>query len=477
MNALDHIWKKLIQEELEKRKAGPGKDLWRPELHISPPTGWLNDPNGLCQYEGVYHAFYQFSPFQPEGGLKFWGHCTSRDLLHWEFQGVPLMPDQPYDCHGAYSGSAMVEDGRMYLYYTGNVKQAGEYDYINSGRESNTVLAVSADGTEIESKELLMGNGDYPEDLTCHVRDPKVWKQDGIYYMLQGARTKENKGVVLVFTSEDKRNWKYRNRLETEFPFGYMWECPDLFELDGKTVLCISPQGLEAEGLQYANVYQCVSCFLEGDIRTDAVPVPGTFREMDGGFDFYAPQTFLAEDGRRIQIAWMGMADADACYTNKTVANGWQHVLTIPRELSVREGVLCQNPVRELLSWWNREIRFTGIYKGKIEPCCELKLQVEDDNIKVILAGGLVLRYEKKEKIFWMEFTDVSLGAGRTRRGRALERLTDMRILVDVSCVEVFLNGGTDVFSTRFYPDKQQYEVQILAGKGQGSYRFRAKQA
>ena len=99
MNALSRLWKQLIEKELEQGKAG--KSRWRPKLHITPPTGWLNDPNGLCQRQGVYHAFYQYAPFHPEGGLKFWGHCTSMDLLHWTFEGVPLMPDQPEDCHGA----------------------------------------------------------------------------------------------------------------------------------------------------------------------------------------------------------------------------------------------------------------------------------------------------------------------------------------------------------------------------------------
>lgn len=470
MNALCNVWKKLIREELEKQKNG--EDAWRPMLHISPPVGWLNDPNGLCQYRGVYHAFYQMAPFQPEGGLKFWGHCTSTDLLHWEFQGIPLRPDQPYDCHGAYSGSALVEDDKMYLFYTGNVKLLGDYDYVNTGRESGTALAVSADGVHFDGKELLMTNEDYPEDMTKHVRDPKVWKQDDVYYMVQGARTKENKGAVLLFSSEDKKNWKYIRRLTSEKPFGYMWECPDLYEVDKKTVLSVSPQGVEQDGWRYANKYQSVVCLLDEDFRRCGL-VPEEFQELDGGFDFYAPQTFLSDDGRRIQIGWMGMPDVEDEYTNRTIADGWQNVLTLPRELSVRDNVLCQNPVRELSDWWNREIRFSGCYSGKTEVCWELDMQVHGGNVKVTLAGGLVLCYEEEEKLFRMEFTDAALGAGRTVRGRQIDRLTDMRILVDVSCVEVFLNGGKDVFSTRFYPEKDQYTVEAKGSGICGSYRFR----
>lgn len=470
MNALQRAWKKLVKEELEQ-KAGKGtRDVWRPELHIAPPVGWLNDPNGLCQYQGVYHAFYQFAPFQPEGGLKFWGHCVSRDLLHWEFQGVPLCPDQPFDCHGAYSGSALVEDGSLYVFYTGNVKYSGDYDFVNTGRASNTLLAVSSDGINFGPKTLLMTNGDYPQDMTKHVRDPKVWKQDGTYYMVQGGRTKEDRGVVLVFSSKDKENWKYISRIQSEMPFGYMWECPDIYEVDKRLVLSVSPQGVEADGLLYANRYQSVTCFLDGDFRKDMLC--GDFRELDGGFDFYAPQTFPADDGRRILIGWMGMPDAEDEYTNKTIRDGWQNLLTIPRELSVRDGVLCQNPVRELDDWWNQEISFTDGYEGPVDRCCELDLETENQSVNVTLAEGLSLRYDREEGIFWMEFTDKSLGAGRPVRGRKIQALSHMRILVDVSCVEVFLNDGKEVFSTRFYPEKNQYRVKVEGSFVNGSYRY-----
>ena len=179
-----------------------------------------------------------------------WGHYTSEDMIDWEYQGVKLYPDQPFDCHGVYSGSAFIEDDKMYVYYTGNVKlEDGDFDYINTGRESNTVLVVSEDGKTFGSKKELMRNVDYPSDLTCHVRDPKVWKDGDIYYMIQGARTKEDVGQALIFESKDKINWKFRSRVESEKPFGYMWECPDYFEVDGTKILSASVQGLEGRSM------------------------------------------------------------------------------------------------------------------------------------------------------------------------------------------------------------------------------------
>lgn len=474
MNALQNTWNHLFAQMPPLQEGGtqngqPQSGRFRPLLHVSPPTGWLNDPNGLCQVGGVYHVFYQFSPFDPKGGLKFWGHCISRDLLHWDFAGVPLLPDQPGDCHGAYSGSALTEDGNLYLYYTGNVKKSGAYDYIRTGRESNTMLAVSRDGRTIDSKERLMANEDYPAGLTLHVRDPKVWKQDGIYYMIQGARTLEDQGVALLFSSPDLRSWRHIRTLQTARPFGYMWECPDLYKLDGKTVLSISPQGVAPDGLRYQNKYQSVVCFLEPDFLDASVPYE--FQELDAGFDFYAPQTFLAEDGRRIQIAWMGVPDEEA-HTNATLPDGWQHILTLPRELSVQNGVLCQNPVRELAAWWNEETAFEAGFCRQTETCFELELFNGGEDVEAVFAGGLVCSYQKNDGLFTLRFTDPQLGGKRTLRAKEIGRLSRIRIFIDVSSAEIFLNDGEAVFSTRLYPEADAYSIQARGRRLHGFYRF-----
>lgn len=261
MNALTRDLVKLVETAEQSQKTREELSVsdrkFREKLHLMPPVGWLNDPNGLCQFQGIYHAFFQYSPFNAEGGVKMWGHYTSKDMIKWEYQGTALYPDQPFDCHGVYSGSAFIEDGKMYLYYTGNVKlEDGEYDYIRTGREGNTVLVITEDGKTFGKKKELMRNSDYPDDLTCHVRDPKVWKENGTYYMVQGARTNEDVGQVLVFESEDKVNWKFRNRVESEKPFGYMWECPDYFKIGDKKLLSTSVQGLEGGIWEDRNVYQ-----------------------------------------------------------------------------------------------------------------------------------------------------------------------------------------------------------------------------
>ena len=451
MNALTRDLIKLVDmtEEMMKEKGQKEGADYREKLHLMPPVGWLNDPNGLCQLNGIYHAFFQYSPFNAEGGVKMWGHYTSKDMIDWEYQGVKLYPDQPFDCHGVYSGSAFIEDDKMYVYYTGNVKlEDGDFDYINTGRESNTVLVVSEDGKTFGSKKELMRNVDYPSDLTCHVRDPKVWKDGDTYYMIQGARTKEDVGQALIFESKDKINWKFRSRVESEKPFGYMWECPDYFEVDGTKILSASVQGLEGGVWDDRNVYQSGYFMVDGNILDDYKL--SEYMLWDYGFDFYAPQSFEDESGRRILIGWMGIPDAD--YTNPTEEAGWQHALTIPRELSVRDGKLIQEPIEELKQLRSEDkavctfcygqtiIMQNAIYEAVVDfkRCREMVMTLRE---------GITLSY--KDNILTLNLG--VYGSGRSTRKVRLEKLEHLQIFADTSSLEIFVNHGEEVFTTRIY--------------------------
>lgn len=449
------LTKDLIKLTVEaENNTNPG-GRFRQKLHLMPPVGWLNDPNGLCQFKGIYHAFFQYSPFNAEGGVKMWGHYTSRNMIDWEYQGVTLYPDQPFDCSGVYSGCAFIEDGEMYLYYTGNVKleDRDDYDYINGGREANTVLVTSTDGVHFGRKRLLMKNSDYPADLTLHVRDPKVWKENGVYYMLQGARTKEDSGQAIVFRSEDKLHWSFHSRIKTNDKFGYMWECPDYFEVDGTKILSASVQGLTGDQWKERNVYQSGYFVVDGDILGEYSL--SDYRLWDYGFDYYAPQSFETDDGRRIQIGWMGMPDCEE-YTNRTIEDGWQHCFTFPREVFVKDGIVRQRPIRELgerkiLSEETKnrlETKKYTVYEAVVSD-------ISDDQFHAVLAENLIVKYENNR--FVIEFINSrnnKVSCGRKIRYVEMDHVTDVRILSDESSVEIFVNDGAYVFSTRYYPEE-----------------------
>ena len=458
MSALTNDLKKLTAAA---EKTAPMEGGFRQKFHLMPPTGWLNDPNGLCQSDGVFHAFFQYSPFDPEGGAKLWGHYTSRNMIDWEYKGVPLYPDQPFDCSGVYSGCAYLEDGQMYLYYTGNVKleDRDDYDYVNTGREANTVLVTSPDGKQFSRKRLLMRNSDYPSDLTLHVRDPKVWKEDGVYYMLQGARSKDDVGQGILFRSDDKISWSFAGRVETKEKFGYMWECPDYFETDGVKVFSASVQGLDGEEWKDRNVYQSGYFLVDGDILGEYSL--SDYRLWDYGFDYYAPQSFEAEDGRRILIGWMGMPDCDE-YTNLTIREGWQHCFTFPREVFVRDGIVCQRPVRELDERKRPAAAAEGTLERDGDQAYEADITgIRNNSFRAVVGEELVLEY--RDGRFEMRFEDQAKDAvsgGRSLRYRRMEELRSVKILADVSSVEVFINGGEYVFSTRYYPKKYRFCVE-----------------
>ena len=388
-----------------------------------------------------------------------WAHCTTKDFVHYRDYGPVLFPDQDFDAHGVYSGSALVENDTIYFYYTGNVKyfDRDDYDYVNSGRGSNTAMFTSKDGYEFSSKELLMTTDDYPADMSNHVRDPKILKHDDAYYMVLGARDRKDFGMILLYRSEDLKHWEYFDRITTEEPFGYMWECPDLFEIDGQLILTCCPQGVKAQGFDYHNPHQSVAMKLDYDFETKESKIEDV-KLMDRGFDFYAQQTFEDEQGRRILIGWMGVPDPE--YTNPTVEDGWQHALTIPRQVSLRDGKFIQEPIEELKKLRCGETKMT-FDEAEKKPLDDVVYEaiVEYNKCKdmtMTLREGITLSY--KDKILTLDLGEY--GAGRTTRKVRVESLEYLQIFADTSSIEIFVNHGEEVFTSRIYSLKGNVSIQ-----------------
>ena len=426
----------------EKNIARVKKGAYRCKYHLLPPVGWLNDPNGLIKVNGLYHVFFQYAPESAEGeGLRGWGHYVSPDLVNWEYRGMAIYPDTPFDADGAYSGSCVADKDGFRIYYTGNVKHKDKnYDYVSDGRESNTILIRTEDGFNLDEKQVLLRTPDYPEEFTRHIRDPKVNITEEGYSMVLGGRLKGDKGAVLLYKSRDGFNFTLDKVVSTPDKFGFMWECPDRFTLDGLNVLSVSPQGVPHEKYAFQNIYAS-GCFI-GDVKRE------NFREWDFGFDFYAPQTFW--DGqRRILFGWAGMPDAD--YDNlPEVREGWQHSLTLPRVLTAKNGVIYQSPAEEVEKLRQREIPID-------EDCACYELQITDisQGLKVILSDALEISFGKDECV--CSFVSAA-GRGRKTR-RAAFSAEKAVIFMDVSVCEVYFNDGEKVFTTKLFPDS--YSVKI----------------
>lgn len=98
------------------------ENIYKNKIHLEPPTGLLNDPNGLCFFNDTYYLFHQWNRFKCDHSYKEWGLFTSTDLLNWKHQGSAILPDTPKDSHGVYSGSAITADQRLRIFYTGNTR-------------------------------------------------------------------------------------------------------------------------------------------------------------------------------------------------------------------------------------------------------------------------------------------------------------------------------------------------------------------
>lgn len=328
-------------EEGVRRLVATRSDRWYPKFHIAAVAGWINDPNGLCHFNGRYHVYFQHHPFDSTWGLMHWGHVSSSDLVTWRHEPIALAPSVEEDRDGVFSGSAVVsDDGELIVYFTGHRWRNGVND--DQGSLQVQCMAVSADGIVFEKKGVLV---DCPAGLV-HFRDPKVWRMGDRGYMIFGACSADNRGEVWLYTSPDMRDWEFdRVVYRDPDPDTFMLECPDMFRLGDRWVITYCPMGRKPRKYQARN-------------RDNAGYVVGTwapgrdfhrltdFRPIDWGSDYYAPQSFEAPDGRRIMLAWMGSFGITAA---SQATDGWCGQMTVHREVTLdANDRLVSAPIAEL---------------------------------------------------------------------------------------------------------------------------------
>lgn len=417
-------------------------DKYRQSFHIMPDVGWLNDPNGLHEINGVKHIYFQYAPFDVNGKYyKMWGHVSTKDYINYDWHEPFILNDYVRDLHGAYSGSAYLNNGKVEFYYTGNVKKMDkDYDYINKGREQNVIKIVSNDSFDTTHKQLIMDNNDYPSDMSCHVRDPKIFNVNDKRYMILGARDVNSKGMALLYVDNGNDDWQLVNRITTDEIFGYMWECPDFVTVDGHQIIICCPQGIQTQGYHYQNVHSCGYFDINYDFNNHNYDIKD-FHELDYGFDFYAPQTFINEEGDNILIGWLGIPEAD--YHNLENTLEWQHCLTIPRKLEYKNDKLYQVPVKELENLRKENVDYHNYNQASYE------LLINNIN------GNGVINFTNEVKLI-IENNLITLdlgtkGDGRDKRYLEVENLDSLRIYVDNSSLEIFVNGGEYVMTSRFF--------------------------
>ncbi|WP_099870982.1 glycoside hydrolase family 32 protein [Streptococcus suis] len=426
---------------------------FRPERHFVPEIGWINDPNGFVYFKGEYHLFYQFNPYESVWGPMHWGHAKSKDLVNWEHLPVALAPDKDYDKDGCFSGSAIVKDDTLWLMYTGHiVNEDGSVRQVQN-------MAYSTDGIHFEkiaqnpvaTEELL------PEEVIANdFRDPKIFEKDGRYYSVVATKHKDGVGCIVLLSSPNLTDWKFESIfLKGEAHQGFVWECPDYFEVDGQEYLIISPMRYQKDGNDFININSNI--FVTGHVDWDKkVFVADSFKEIDHGHDFYAAQTTEGSAGERVMVAWMHT------WGRKLVTNDlghkWYGQMTLPRILKKTENGLHQVLPTSVLEAF-KDIEIGQSIQGpsklslKLEDSLDLKLGSDQDYLQ--------FGYDKESQEVYIDRSHLKIQqAGEeewsTVRRAVSVQATDLLVLVDTNCVEILVNGGQETLTSTFYVEGER---------------------
>lgn len=413
------------------------------KIHFKAPNCWINDPNGFIWYKGWYHLFYQCFPYSAHWGRMHWGHAVSKDLVNWEEKGIALFPSKTDDRSGCFSGSAIEYKDKMYIYYTGvNYTEEDPENInccINDTFTAAQLMITSEDGMKFDNitdkKTVIPPIEDKKIGDKNHTRDPKVWRGKDAWYMVLGSTVDKN-GRLLFYKSSDLKTWQYLNYCEKD-GFGWMWECPDFFEIDGKGVTIFSPMGFFNDGNGYDSVAVCMlSSF---DENTGKMELSENYQLFDYGIDLYAPQSTTDKDGNRVVIAWARMPEAVI-----TEKGEWCGMMCIPRIVDVKNNHVYIRP--------HTNVKNSFITKLSAPKKSGYMLKTTLKNGESINVGGYVIKREN-DKIT-TDRSEVFNIKGNYRLIAETPVINDgyeLEIYVDEHLVEVFINNGEYVISNVVY--------------------------
>jgi beta-fructofuranosidase len=447
-------------------------DPHRPLYHFLPPSGWMNDPNGLIYWKGHYHLFYQYVPNDPPWETTHWGHVVSTDLVHWLDLPIALAPTKGGpDEDGCFSGCTFNDNGIPTLIYTGV-----------RGDQQLPCLAASPD--DLVTWEKYQGNPVItapPQDLDLLAfRDHTLWKEGTTWYQLIGAGIRGVGGTVLLYRSPNLIEWEYihplyigdRNRSEPVWT-GSMWECPDFFPLGDKSVLVVSVyDDSRFHGRGYKGCLHYAVAF--AGAYTDHTFTPWTQSVIDYGGYFYAPQTMLDPTGRRLQWGWLWEGRSDEAQW----AAGWAGVMSLPRVLSLSaDNMLRLEPAPELKQLRGAHQRTMDL---SIPPtsliqldevwgdCIEIKAELVPGEATELGIGvrcapdgteQTLIRYDRLQGhlVIDRQRSSLSEDVERDIRAGPLTLAADepllLHIFLDRSVIEVFANYRL-CMSSRIYPSR-----------------------
>lgn len=458
----------------------------RPKYHLTPEIGWMNDPNGFSYYQGKYHLFYQYYPYDIKWNNMHWGHASSEDLINWTYEKVALANDSISDANGCFSGSAIDAFGRLNLIYTGHVEPNMGYCYEPEEILQHQCLAYSEDGINFKKYEEnpIIGKKDLPKGYKkSDFRDPKVFEKNGIFYMVAAVKNNINRGEILLYKSENLKSWNFVSSIfKTNPENNSMIECPDIFTIDGKDVLIMSIMACEEKYIEQVGNY---TEYHVGKLNLEKGEfISQTKGEIDLGNSFYAPQSTESPSGKRIMVAWMKK------WTNKNIITPeeykWNGLMTLPRELSLENNTLIQKPVAKREKYFTKnQIKFNSFVLNKeftlselISISSHIKLEIEAIENDLMTFSffkndsdsiDFILDFENNKITYISSFDNIN-----ESKNYAFQYKNNMQLefFIDLHSLEIFINGGqTALTYASFAKDKgKHFSIKSIKGSVVNSF-------
>ncbi|ATO30965.1 hypothetical protein CO229_02455 [Mycoplasmopsis bovirhinis] len=432
-------------------------DVYFNKLHLSSYSGLLNDPNNFVYHNNTYYIFYQWNPFNPIHANKHQGYFTTKNFLDFKFEGLGLRPSNKYDASGIYSGSAFSEGNNLYLYYTGNVKKDNLYKVLEN--TSNTMFAKFNDDWKVtEASKKLLFEVDKTK-YTRHFRDPFIVKNKHTYYLLHGAQNLDLKGKIVVYSSvnpDSDFTWageiKFINAPK-ELEEAFMLECPNFARIDDKDVIFISTQG--SYFYHKDNQNRDMSIYLLGLMDWDNLSFNvESWDLLDLGFDFYAPQILNNSNDKKLtSIAWAGTPDTDSV---ATFEKNYAHSLTLPRNYWIKDNKLYSKYIKEFEQLFgNFEAISTKVTKlTQRQNLIYLNPKNKKWSFEFNNSKRDNLKFSYNEGILTIDRTNMSFSFAPNYPNiitRAIKEIKSLTIIQDASLLEIYLNDGEYVLTTKYF--------------------------
>ncbi|MGM0582354.1 MAG: glycoside hydrolase family 32 protein [Bacteroidota bacterium] len=473
-----------VSQKEEKKEASKFQEKHRPQYHFTPPSGWMNDPNGMVFHAGEYHLFYQHNPDSTVWGPMHWGHAVSSDLVHWEHLPIALYPDS---LGTIFSGSAVLDQKNtsglgtennpplvaIYTYHNAEMEKAGSDKFQTQG------IAFSTDNGRNWQK--YEGNPILENPGLKDFRDPKVsWHEPSQKWIMALAV----KDKISFYSSPNLIDWTFESDFgENKGAHGGVWECPDLFPLkiDGEErwvlLVSINPGG--------PNGGSATQYFIGDFDGKKFTTQQDEIFWLDYGTDNYAGVTWSNVDNKRIFMGWMSNWD----YANIVPTKNWRSAMTIARELSLAEIEgevrLVSKPLKNYQEQltekkfnWNLEEQNAFLIRQANEWTeINFKKEFEDDqNLEIELYNEieeslkLKLDFSKEEVTldrslikkhgFSQKFESVQSAPTHFNKENM-----KIEIFKDASSVEIFINDGEWVMTALYFSEKDLNQMQISSNK------------